>query len=128
MSTSNIVAGFRTTGIYPLDRDAIQLPGEGKLADKLITPNVGFTPFKRHPCDALYTSSDVKATKSSLHFVNPRPNSLRDIADVKTPEVKSKRIKAPEDKVMASSVFTDPPANIYGLKGSHDKATKCKYM
>ena len=40
-----------------------------------------------------------------------------------TPEVKSKRIKAPEDKVDASSVFTDPPANVYG----RDKASKCKY-
>ena len=128
MTISNIVAGFHTTGIYPLDGDAIQLPGEGKLADKLITPNVNFAPFKRYPCDALYTSSDIKAAKSSLHFVNPRPNSLRDIAEVKTPEVKSKPIKAPEDKVVDSSVFTDPPANIYGIKGSHDKATKCKYM
>ena len=42
MTTSNIVAGFRTTGIYPLDRDAIQLLGECKMADKLITPNVSF--------------------------------------------------------------------------------------
>ena len=120
MTTSNIVAGFRTTGIYPLDRDAIQLPGECKMADKLITPNVGFTPFKRYPQDRLHTSSDVKAAKSSLPFINPRPNSFRDIAEVKTPEVKSKRVKAPEDKVVVSSVFT--------IKGDHDKATKCRYM
>ena len=125
MTTSNIVAGFRTTGIYPLDRDAIQLPGECKLADKLITPNVDFTPFKRYPQDILHTSSGIKAAKSSLP---PRPNSLRAIAEVKTPEVKSKRIKAPEDKVVASSVFTDPPANVYGIKAGQHKAIKCKYM
>ena len=125
MTTSNIVAGFHTTGIYPLDRDAIQLPGEGKLADKLIVPNVDFTPFKRYPHDEVYTSSDIKAAKP---FINPRPNSLRNIAEVKTPEIKSKRIKPPEDKVVASSVFTNPPANVYGVKGGHDKDIKCKYI
>ena len=86
MTTSNIVAGFHTTGIYPLDRDAIQLPGEGKLADKLIAPNVDFTPFKRYPYDDLRASSDIKAAKSSLHFINPRPNSLRNIADTRSKE------------------------------------------
>ena len=112
MTTSNIVVGFRTTGIYPMDRDAIQLPGECKMADKLITPNVDFIPFKHYPQDRLHTSSDIKAAKSSFPFINPRPNSLRDIVEVKTPEVKSKRVKAPEDKVVVSSVFT--------IKGSHD--------
>ena len=42
--------------------------------------------------------------------------------------MKSKRIKAPEDKVLTSSVFTGPPANVYGIKGGHDKAVKCMYM
>ena len=45
----------------------------------------------------------------------------------KTPEIKSKRIKPPEDKVVASSVFTNPPANVYGVKGGHGKDIKCKY-
>ena len=32
MTTRNIAGGYRTTGIYPLNRDAIQLPGECNLA------------------------------------------------------------------------------------------------
>ena len=121
MTTSNIVAGFRTTGIYSLDQYAIQLPGECNLANKLIMPNVGFTPFKCYSKgeeDGLHTSSDVKI--GELPFIKPRPNCLRDIAQVNTPKVKSKRIKAPEDKVVASSVFTDPPANTFRINGSHD--------
>ena len=123
MTTSNIAGGFRTTGIYPLDRNAIQLPGECNFANKLITPNIGFTPFK---CHGLHTSKDIKATE--LPFINPRPNCLRDITQVKSPKVCSKRIKAPEDKVVASSTFTVPPANVFGIKGGHDKAVKCKYV
>ena len=126
MTTVNIVAGFRTTGIYPLDRCAIQLPGECNWANKLITPNVGFTPFKRYPQDGLHTSSDIRAGELSL--INPRPNCFRDITQVNTPKVQSKRIKAPEDKVIASSAFTDPPANVFGLKGGHDKTVKCMYI
>ena len=30
MTTKNITAGFRTTGIYPVDRNGIVLPGEIK--------------------------------------------------------------------------------------------------
>ncbi len=46
MTTSNIVAGFRTTGIYPINRDAIQLPGQ---CDFGIEPIVEYIPFKRYP-------------------------------------------------------------------------------
>ena len=126
MTTSIIAGGFRTTGIYPLNRDAIQLPGDCNFANKLITPNVGFTPFKSHPQDGLYTSSNIKSAE--LPLVKPRPNCLRDITQVKTPRVQSKRIKAPEDKVVAGFTFTDPLANVFGIKGGHDKAIKCKYV
>lgn len=58
MTTSIIAGGYRTTGIYPLNWDAIQLPGECNFPNKLITPNVGFTPFKSHPQDGLHTLSN----------------------------------------------------------------------
>ena len=44
MTVSNIAGGFRTTGLYPVNRDAIQLPGESNYANKLITPKLTFTP------------------------------------------------------------------------------------
>ena len=125
MTTSNIVAGFHTTGIYPVNRDAIQLPGQCDFADKCIEPIVEYTPFKRYPQNTVHTSSILKAAKS---FTISRPSALRDIVDIKTPEFKTKRIKAPEEQVVTSSVFPDPPANVYGKRGGADKAIKCKYI
>ena len=55
MTISNIAGGFCTTGIHPLNRDVIKLPGECNFADKMITPNVGFTPFKRYSLGKLNT-------------------------------------------------------------------------
>ena len=109
---------------YPVNRDAIQLPGQCDFADKCIEPIVEYTPFKRYPQNTVHTSSSLKAAKS---FTISRPSALRDIADIKTPEFKTKRIKAPEEQVVTSSVFPDPPANVYGIRGGADKAIKCKY-
>ena len=53
MTTKNITAGFRTTGIYPVDRNAIVLPGEKKKKKKLLSEETGvpyiplFTPSKQ---------------------------------------------------------------------------------
>ena len=33
MTTSNVIGGFHTTGIYPINQNVIQLPGESKLID-----------------------------------------------------------------------------------------------
>ena len=82
MTTSNIAGGFHTTGLYPLNRDIIQLPGQCSFADKLIAPNVGFTPFKCNPLDT-YTSREIKVVK--VPYVNPRPNCMKD--QIKGPEV-----------------------------------------
>lgn len=111
MTISNIAAGFRTTGIHPLNRDAIQLPGE---FDKTITPNVGYTPFKSNSLDKLhtYTSSDIKAPQAP--FINPRPNCLKD------------RIKGPE--VTASTAFTVPPPNVFNTKQGCNAAIASKFI
>ena len=114
MTISNIAAGFRTTGIHPLNRDAIQLPGEFNFADKTITPNVGYTPFKSNSLDKLhtYTSSDIKAPQAP--FINPRPNCLKD------------RIKGPE--VTASTAFTVPPPNVFNTKQGCNAAIASKFI
>ena len=108
MTTSNIIAGFHTTGIFPIDRNVIQLPGESKLTDKLIVPCVTFTPFKRCPVkDGLHSSSDILSASSFPPFdsQSKRPNSIRDIIQTKTPIIKSKRITAPADRVLTSLAF-----------------------
>ena len=69
MTTSNIAGGFRTTGLYPLSRDAIQLPGECNFADKMITPNVGFT--------------HISAANSLLRSRFPSQNGLHDTCILK---------------------------------------------
>ena len=53
MTPKNIVGGFKTTGVHPLDRNAIVLPGEEKkkmtLSEKTGVPYIPlFTPSKRH--------------------------------------------------------------------------------
>ena len=40
-----------------------------------------------------------------------RPNSLTDIIQANTPEIKSKRIKAPADRVLTSAVFGKGTSN-----------------
>ena len=107
MTTSNIAGGFRTTGLYPLNRNIIQLPGECSFPDKLIAPNVGFTPFKRNPFDT-YTSREIKVVK--VPYVNPRPNCMKD------------RIKGPE--VTNSTAFNIPLPNVFNINQGFNTASK----
>ena len=73
MTIGTIVGGFRTTGIHPLNRDAIQLPGETKVTDKFLEPNLGFTPHKRYGLlRGVFSSSDI----SNIMESNTHPNSL----------------------------------------------------
>ena len=112
MTIGTIVGGFRTTGIYPLNRDAIQLPGETKVTDKYYNaPNLTFTPCKRIPL-------------SEISKINPHPNSL-DQAGIQQVTCKKKRLK-PEDKVLASSEFGAPPQNAFGVKEGVQKLNNCK--
>ena len=137
MTTSNIIGGFHTTGIYPINRNAIQLPGESKLTDKLIAPCLNFTPFKRHPVeDGLHSSSDILTAQHSplLASKSKRPNSLTDIVHTNTPVIKSQRISAPADRVLTSLAFknnrkgtktSELQTNSFAKEGSK-KSVKCK--
>ena len=102
MTTSNIAGGFHTTGLYPLSQDAIQLPRKCNFADKLITPNVVFTPFKSNPLEKLhvYTSRDIKAAEEPYN--NRRPNCMIN------------QIKGP--KGTNSSVITVPLPNVFNIR------------
>lgn len=125
MSIGTIVGGFQTTGIHPLNRDAIQLPGETKVVDKFLEPNLGFTPHKRYGLqNRVFSSSDISNIKES----STHPNSLV-LAGIRqtTNEtvVKNKRIK-PEDKVLASSDLPTPPTNAFGIKEGIHKTVQCK--
>ena len=118
MTIGTIVGGFRTTGIYPLNRDAIQLPGESKATDKYYAPNLTFTPYKRLPLQSsVFPLSEISN-------INPHPNSL-DLAVIQQATCKKKRLK-PEDKVLASSAFETPPRDAFGVKEGVPKTVKCK--
>ena len=110
MTISNIAGGFRTTGIHPLNRHAIQLPGEYNFADKMITPNLDFTPFKSNPLEKLctFTAGDIKTAEAP--FINQRPNCLKD------------RIKGSE--LTASTAFTVRPPNVFNFKQGHNAPSK----
>ena len=120
-----------TTGI---NRNAIQLPGESKLTDKLIAPCLNFTPFKRHPVeDGLHSSSDILTAQHSplLASKSKRPNSLTDIVHTNTPVIKSQHISAPADRVLTSLAFrkgtktSELQTNSFAKEGSK-KSVKCK--
>ena len=101
MTTVNIVAGFQITGIYPVNREAIQLPGESSM-EAIIAPRPVFTPFKRCPLeDNLFSSEDVP--QNPRIDLAKRPNALTNIVDQKTPQIKTQRIKPdPSDMVLTS--------------------------
>lgn len=99
MTTKNAMSGFETTGIYPTDRYAVQLPGKSDHKEKPIVPCLSYTPFKRCPSkDGLYSSGDISPLAYSR-----RSDRVTAIADLKTPEVK--RVKPPRDGVITSVEF-----------------------
>ena len=65
MTPANIVAGFRSTGIYPLNRYAVlrylQLEEDGKI--DMIASKMGlflplYSPAKSHPCTCITSDSE----------------------------------------------------------------------
>jgi len=113
MTISNIAGGFRTTGLYPLNRDAIQLPGESNYANKLITPKLTFTPGKLHPQDSVLTSKDFKTAEAQC-YINPRPSCI-----------KNERIKGP-DAATSVQFKPIPPPNAFGVQRGHKGGSTCK--
>ena len=74
MTCANIMASFGTTGVYPMNWDAIlsALPSEPRLSERIIVP--WSTPFKRIQEDDLYMSADIP-TQPSVNLAK-RPNSF----------------------------------------------------
>ena len=119
MTIGTIVGGFLTTGVHPLNRDAIQLPGETKVTDKFLEPNLGFTPHKWYGLlRGEFSSSDITNIMES----NTHPNSLVLAANYQRDD---KRMK-PEDKVLASSDLPTPTNNAFGIEQGVHKNVQCK--
>ena len=103
MTCINILAGFKTTGVYPVNRDAIQLPGEPKSTEGMMAPQPMFTPFKRAPeVDGLYTSADIPTQPRVDLLKRPVCNLL---TNQQTPKLKTQRIRPVSDMVITSSEF-----------------------
>ena len=97
MTTANIIAGFQTTGIFPLDRDVIVLPGESRKKG-LLVPQPVYTPFKHCPAeDGLYASEDLRES-----LLAPRIDYLFDVADVQK-KPPCERVKPTSDLVLTSA-------------------------
>ena len=105
MTSVNIMAGFETTGIYPVNRDAVLsvLPCQSTATEGIVVPRTVFTPYKRVLEDGLYTSADFPS--QSRVDLAKRPSSIVGITSLKTPRLKPRRIKPPSDMVLTSSDF-----------------------
>ena len=68
MTPINVLAGFRTTGVYPLNRDAIKLPGDGVVSSLCQKTGISYiplyTPIKRRISEVSVTSPSF--TQSEL--------------------------------------------------------------
>ena len=105
MTSVNVMSGFETTGIYPVNWDAVLsvLPCQSTPSEGIIVPGTVFTPYKRVPEDGLYTSADFPSLPK-VDLVK-RPNSIAGITSLKIPKLKPRRIKPPSDMVLISSDF-----------------------
>ena len=99
MTTTNIVAGFETTGIYPINRYAVRIPREPNVQKEKILPNVTFTPVKRYTEVGVFSSSEIPASPT---FENPRPpRSLPNILTMPSPQLKPVKSLSPSDRVIS---------------------------
>ncbi len=90
MTVKNILSGFETTGVYPVDRYAVQLPGESNTTDRPIIPCPRLTPFKRHPVnDGLYSSGDISPPTCSK-----RPNAVTNNSRYEDPDTQNTTSKS----------------------------------
>ena len=98
MTASNIITGFETTGIYPVDREAIQLPGESTVPQRsTIAPQTTFSPFKRFTEDELFSADEAPTPHQTMRR---RPNSVTSIVESKTPVLKTQRVVPGATKIL----------------------------
>ena len=79
MTAVNIVQGFKTTGIYPLDADAVikKLPGTSAPAVERDAPPT-FTPLKRQPHQELLSTPIIFNDDTRAHIDSPLQGPLED--------------------------------------------------
>lgn len=92
MTCSNIMAGFRKTGVYPLNRNAVKLPGESTariLEKNYLTYIPLFTPAKREvsmpeafpvkdmEMSPTFGNSDSLLSESPISSINPALDKIR---------------------------------------------------
>lgn len=79
MTCANIVAGFRVTGVFPINRNVVKLPGESaaaKILEKCDLPYIPlFTPAKRRIRTSHSILSEEDSFSYSLLSESPLPSS-----------------------------------------------------
>lgn len=124
MTVTNIIAGFHTTGIVPLNREAIRLPSE-RVSETAFVPRLVNTPFKTRHNGGLYSASDKDLPSPEVYFAK-RPNALTNIVEQKTPKIKSQRIKPGEDMVLTKLDLHVKPKTPKKEKNTPKRRTKTK--
>lgn len=77
MTAVNISAGFQTTGIYPLNADALKLPCQTKSNSDIIHSTAAFTPAKRDVLDLEKEKRDVcDSGEEDISLPNPDDAAL----------------------------------------------------
>ena len=111
MTAANIAAGFEVTGIYPFNRQAVHLPSDSHTPEKRVVPRDTYTPFKRYAESdhAMFSSSDLHA--SPTLDVPQRPNSLRTIATVPSPKLKTVPLSDITNRVTSSHAAVGVKSN-----------------
>ena len=134
MTAVNIVQGFKTTGIYPLDADAVikKLPGTSAPAVERDAPPT-FTPLKRQPHQELLSTPIIFNDDTRAHIDSPlqgplEDNSLEqrftmsDFLGLKTPTFKVKDLEMKPDP--AKRVLTSKEAVKEAAQKQQDKEDK----
>ena len=134
MTAVNIVQGFKTTGIYPLDADAVikKLPGTSAPAVERDAPPT-FTPLKRQPHQELLSTPIIFNNDTRAHIDSPlqgplEDNSLEqrftmsDLLALKTPTFKVKDLEMKPDP--AKRVLTSKEAVKEAAQKQQDKEDK----
>lgn len=100
MTASNIIAGFETTGIDPVNREAIQLPGDSEVPQRsMIAPHTTFSPFKCFAEDELFSAEEAP-TCTPHQTMRKRPNVVTSIVESKTPVLETQRVVPGAAKIL----------------------------
>ena len=130
MTTKSITTGFRTTGIYPVHRNAIVLPGEKK---KLLSEETGvpyippFTPSKQQRIHDSFEGqcSDDEEVSSARKEREKEKKAQEDRARVREQSEKSKQ-DAKERREIAKRSKKGKKAKENAGQNKNAKNTQCK--